>query len=264
MTLLLFRKLIRLLVKERMEYRSDFILAVFAQIIHFAGDYLIIWLFIQKFNTIAGWTWPEIALLYSFGLFTYALGASFSFLQMRMLEDNVKSGSFDTVLTKPVNAYLYVISRGFNLGYIAHVIVSGSVMIWALMNLDLQWSFLQIIYLILILISGSMIHAAILTVIGSFSFIWVRTGYLFQIYGRLRDFISYPLPIYGNVIQLVLTFVIPLAFVSYFPASFLLSKETPFWSMWLSWLVPLIGPLCCWLSYRLWSHGIHKYQGAGG
>lgn len=51
-----------------------------------------------RFDTITGWAWPEIALLYSIELFTYAIGAPFTFVQMREIESHVRSGIFETVL----------------------------------------------------------------------------------------------------------------------------------------------------------------------
>src|SRR5690606_31462134 len=166
---------------------GDFILSIFAQIVAYAGDYIVIWLFIKKFNTIAGWTWPEIAFLYSLGLISYALGASFSFVQMRDLETQVKQGTFDSLLIKPINPYFYLVSRGFNLGYIAHISVSGFVLIWAINALDMTWTLSDYLYLILVIISGAMIQAAILTVIGALSFIWVRTNFMFTLFFRLKD-----------------------------------------------------------------------------
>jgi ABC-2 type transport system permease protein len=264
MTFQLFTKLVRLLMKERLEYRADFFLSIIAQIVNYTGDYIIIWLFIRKFSSIAGWTWPEIALLYSIGLFTYALGASFSFVQMRELEGQVNNGNFDSLLIKPTNPYLYLVSRGFNLGYIAHVVLSGSVLVWALITLDLHWNWYRILYLILALISGAMIQAGFITIIGATTFIWVRTSFLFTLFFKFKDFISYPIPVFGTFIQILLTFIVPFAFINFYPAAFLLSNETPLLSEWFMWLVPLIGPFCYWVGYRAWMFGINKYQGAGG
>lgn len=264
MTMRLFGKLVFLLTKERMEYRGDFILALIAQIINYTGDYLIIWLFLRRFDTLAGWIWPEIALLYSLGLFTYALGASFSFVQMRDLENQVKNGIFDSILIKPVNPYLYLVCRGFNLGYLAHVVISGSVLIWALNELNLHLSWYEFIYLFLCIIGGAMIQAGFMSVIGAMSFIWVRTGFLFTLFFKFKEIISYPLPVFGTFIQVLLTFVLPFAFINFYPAAFLLSKGTALLSSWAMWIVPLMGPVCYVVGYRLWMLSVNKYQGAGG
>ncbi|XID91071.1 ABC transporter permease [Paenibacillaceae bacterium WGS1546] len=264
MTFRLFGQLVRLLTKERLEYRADFLLAILAQMVSYTADYLVIWLFIRRFDSIAGWTWPEIAFLYSIGLFTYALGASFSFVQMRELEGHVKNGTFDSVLVKPVNPYLYMVCRGFNLGYIAHLAISGSVLVWSLVSLDIKWTALSVLYLVLAVIGGALIQAGFMSLIGATSFVWVRTGFLFTLFFKLKDFISYPLPVFGTFIQLLLTFVIPFAFINYYPAAFLLSHDTSLLSSWAMWIVPAVGPLSYWIGYRVWMLGVNRYQGAGG
>lgn len=263
MTLKLFGKLVFLLTKERMEYRGDFLLSVLAQIINYTGDYIIIWLFLQKFDTLAGWTWPEIA-LYSLGLFTYAIGASFSFVQMRELESQVKNGTFDAILVKPVNPYLYLVCRGFNLGYLAHVVISGSVLAWALIKLNISLSGIQILYLVLCILGGAMIQAGFMSAIGAVSFVWIRTNFLFTLFFKFKEFISYPLPVFGTFIQVLLTFILPFAFINFYPAAFLLTKETPLLSSWTMWIVPVVGPLVYWLGYHLWMRSVNRYQGAGG
>lgn len=264
MTWRLFGKLVQLLMKEKMEYRADFILNAFAQIINYGATYIIIWLFIKRFDTIAGWAWPEIALLYSIGLFTYAIGASFTFVQMREIESHVRSGTFDGILTKPANPYLYVICRGFNLAYIAHVIISGSVLVWSLAQLHIDWSVGQVAYFVLALISGALIQAGLMSMIGASSFFWVRNGFLFSLFFRLKDFINYPVSVYNSFIQIILIFIVPLAFVNFFPSVFLLGKQAPMIDELGTWIAPLMGPLFFWIGYRFFMYGVNKYQGAGG
>lgn len=264
MTWDLFMKLVRFQIKEKREYRGDFWLGVLAQMVNYAASYIIIWLFLQRFESIAGWKWPEIALLYSLGLFTYALGASFSYVQMRDLEGEVRSGTFDSVLVKPLNPYLYVICRGFNVAYIAHLSVSSTVLIWSLNQLDIEWTVLRVLYVIGALISGAMIQCGLMTMVGACSFIWIRTGYLFSLFFRLKEFINYPISVYHTAIQALLIFIVPLAFVNFFPGAFLLQKEAVLISQWGTWAAPLVGPIILGLGYWLWMACVNKYQGAGG
>ncbi|THF74082.1 ABC transporter permease [Cohnella fermenti] len=264
MNIALFGKLIQLLIKEKMAYRGDFLLSAFAQIVSYGGEYIVIWLFMKRFPLLAGWTWPEIALLYSFGLLTYAIGASFSFVQMRELEGQVRQGTFDNLLIKPINPYFYLISRGFNLAYVAHITISGAVLIWAIGQLNVQWTLLNWAYVLLAVVSGAMIQAGLLTAIGAATFLWVRAGFLFTIFFRLKEFISYPLPLFGTFIQLLLTIGVPLAFVNFYPAAFLLAHDSAPLPGWAMWLAPLVGPLVYGLGYLLWTSGANKYQGAGG
>ncbi|WP_442962144.1 ABC-2 family transporter protein [Pseudogracilibacillus sp. SE30717A] len=44
-------------------------------------------------------------------------------------------------------------------------------------------------------------------------------------YFKIKDFINYPPSINFNLIQITLTWIIPIAFINYYPSLFLLEKE---------------------------------------
>ncbi len=259
----LFLVFLKYHTKERMEYRAAFLIGVFAQTIAYAANYLVVWMLMQQFETINGWTWPEVAFLYSISLFVYAIGASFTFVQMQFLEDMVRDGTFDTILIKPRNPYFYFVTSTFNNGYIAHLLLSGSILIWSLTQLGFKWDIFNIVFFILCLISGSLIIAGMLTIIGSLTFKVVRLRFLFHLFNRIREFISYPISIYHFAIQVVLIFIIPMAFVNFVPSSLLLEKDM-FVMNEIAYITPFVGPILFFLSYKLWMRNVNQYQGAGG
>lgn len=250
-------------VKERMEYRAAFLIGAFAQIIAYAANYLVVWMLMQQFETINGWTWPEVAFLYSTSLFVYAIGASFTFVQMQFLEDMVRDGTFDTILIKPRNPYFYFVTSTFNNAYIAHLLLSGSILVWSLGQLGFKWDLFNIIFFILCLISGSLIIAGMLTIIGSLTFKVVRLRFLFSLFNRMREFISYPISIYHFAIQVMLIFIIPMAFVNFVPSSLLLGKDMIVMNE-IAYIAPFVGPVLFYVSYKLWMRNVNHYQGAGG
>lgn len=260
----LFLVFFKYLVKEKMEYRAAFLMGAFAQMLAYGANYLVVWMLMLQFETLNGWTWPEIAFLYSIGLFTYALGASFTFVQMSSLEWMIRDGSFDGVLVKPVNPFFYYTTRTFNTAYIAHIALSGTILVWSMTQIEIEWNLLNSIYFFLFLISGGFILAAMMTIIGSLSFIIIRANFLFSLFHRLREFISYPLTLYGSFIQVLLIFIVPLGFVNFVPSSYLLDKPVPFLGNYGFWIAPLVGPVFFWLAYKVFMYGINKYQGAGG
>ncbi len=264
MSLGVFWHYVRLRMKERMEYRAAYVLGMVAQILGYGGTYLVVWLLLRRFDTIAGWGWPEVAFLYSLDLFTYALGAAFTFSQMTALDKLVTQGTFDTVLVRPLNPYLCLIAQMFNVGYLAHVLLSGGVLLWAADQLRIDWTPLSLAYLGLVVISAVMVQAAALTLLGAWAFAFVRSGFLFSLYYRLKSFVSYPISVYGAFVQILLTAVVPLAFVNFYPATVLLSKEGQLLPGWIGWLAPLVGPVFLWFAYRVWMRGVNSYQGAGG
>lgn len=259
MTVNLFFRYLKIILKVRMEYRFDFILGAIGQIIGYGANYLIVWILLQQFNVIDGWVWSEVALLISISILTYAIGATFTYTPMTSLSDLIIKGDFDKFLTKPINPLLNLIASFFNYGYIAHIVISGSILVWSFSQLTIDWSLWKGIYLILIIISGSLLQAACIIFVGCMSFRFLRVDFLFSLYGRMKDFLDYPLTIYAVYIQVTLTWIIPLAFINYYPSLYLLGKEISYHV----WMAPIIGPIVFLLALKLWSIEINRYQGTG-
>jgi len=263
MSLALFWHFFRLRMRERMEYRGAFLLGLVAQGLSYVADVLVIWILVHRFGTIGGWGWNEIALLYSLNLVSYAIGAAFTYSQTE-LEGMVQRGTFDGILVRPLNPYLSLAAQQFNVGYIGHIVIALGVFIWSLGNLAVGWTPLSVLYLILAVIGGSMIQAAVLTLLGAWSFLFVRATFLFGFAGTLRTFITYPISIYSAAIQVVLTAIVPFAFVNFYPASVLLGKDGDLFPGWIGWLAPVVGMLALGFAYWVWMRGVNRYQGAGG
>lgn len=264
MTPALFWHHVRLRLRERMEYRTAFLLGVLAQGIGYAAEFAVVWLLLHRFEVIAGWEWSEIALLYSLSVMTYAIGAAFTYSPMTELEQMVQRGTLETVLVKPTDPFWTLVGQRFNVGYISHLLLAGSVLAWAVATTPVEWSVWNVLLLIAAIVSGSLIQAAMLTLIRTWAFAFTRSGTLFRLNGQASHFLRFPIGIFGVVPQVLLTLVIPLAFATYYPAATMLSKEGALFPGWLGWLTPVVGPIFMWIAYRILMCGIDRYQGAGG
>jgi ABC-2 type transport system permease protein len=263
MTANLFWHFCRLRMRERMEYRGAYLIGMLAQIVAYVADFLVIWVLVQRFGVLGGWTWEQIAFLWALNLLSYAIGAAFTFSQSE-LEGMVQGGTFDGFLVRPLNPYLALAAQRFNVGYLGHIILATGILVWALRNLAIDWTVTSVIFLILALIGASLLQAAVMTLLGAWSFMFVRAQFLFGFAGTLRTFITYPITIYGAAIQIMLTTIVPFAFVNFYPAAVLLDKDGQLFPGWIGWLTPLVGVLAFAGAYRLWMHGVNRYQGAGG
>ncbi len=232
MTLGLFWHYFRLRLRERMEYRGAFLIGVLAQGLAYAADFTMIWVLVHRFGTLGGWQWEEIAFLYALNLMSYAIGAAFTYSQTE-LEGMVQKGTFDGVLIRPLNPYLSLAAQQFNVGYIGHIVIALAILIWSLGNLAIDWSVATVGFLLLALAGASMLQAAVLTLLGAWSFTFVRATFLFGFAGSLRTFITYPITIYSSVLQVMLTVIVPFAFVNFYPASVLLGKKGQLFPGWI-------------------------------
>jgi ABC-2 type transport system permease protein len=79
-----------------------------------------------------------------------------------------------------------------------------------------------------------------------------------------NEVMSYPMHIFQKPIRWVFTYLVPVIFMSYFPAVYLLDKPDPFnVPDFVSFLAPLVGVGMFLLAMRFWRFGIKNYQSTG-
>jgi ABC-2 type transport system permease protein len=117
----------------------------------------------------------------------------------------------------------------------------------------------NILYLAVAIASGAVIFFAINLITGVSAF-WIVDS--IPVMGAVFEnylFAHYPLTIFPKAVQVMLTWVIPYAFASFYPASFLLGRDIgP-----LVWLSPLVAAGLLALGYRLWLVGLNHYESTG-
>ncbi len=254
--------MVRLQLRIRLAYRGAFLLNRLAQMIAYASGYSAIWVMVRKFDTLGGWRWPELALLLSFQLLGYALGASVSFTQMRDLEDTIRTGSFDTLMVKPFSPWAYLVFSGLNLGYIGHIVLAVGILGWSLTALPIEWTLLTALYALSSLISAALLVAALLTMIGASAFVLTRSRYLYGIFFGFWELARYPLNIFPLPLQWLLLTALPVGFMNYVPVAHLLGKETAAVGQLGGALAPLTGPVFVLLAMAHWRFCLRRYHGA--
>jgi ABC-2 type transport system permease protein len=72
-------------------------------------------------------------------------------------------------------------------------------------------------------------------------------------------FAQYPLSIYPKAIGILLTWVIPYGFASFYPASYVLNRDVGN----IAWFGPFVAVLLLFIGYRFWQFGLKYYSGTG-
>jgi ABC-2 type transport system permease protein len=265
---LLYRKLIGAQVRSQMQYRSSFVLEAIAQ---FAGnvlDFVVVIIFFSRMSTLGGWSLPEIGLLYglssvAFGLSDMVIaGFDYAYFGPNM----VRLGEFDRVLIRPMNVFLQVLTSQFTLKRLGRIGQGLIVLGWALLALDRSWTPLQIGYMIVTIASGVFFFAGLFIFGSGLSFWTVDSLEVMNMATYGGQFLTqYPLTIYGDVLRSFFTFVIPMAFINYYPTLWLLGKSDPLGGP--IGLLALLAPFVCVAVFAvgvaLWRHGVQHYASTG-
>ncbi|WP_173087899.1 ABC-2 family transporter protein [Devosia sp. 1635] len=247
-------------MRARLQYRASLVIAWLAQAFGYLGVYSAIWIIVSRFERLGGWTWPEIALMLGFHVFAYALGACFTFVQLRDMDQLVSTGNFDALLVRPIHPWLYLVFSGLNIEYGGHLLLGALLMLWALPELGVAWTPLLALQFAASIVSAALITAALFTAIGATALAAGRSRFLFGIYFDFWEMARYPLPIFTPLLQVTLLTIIPLGFMAYVPVAVLLDKPVPFLGALASPAAIVAGPLCALLAARYWRWCQRRYQ----
>jgi ABC-2 type transport system permease protein len=139
------------------------------------------------------------------------------------------------------------------------------VLLIALTRVDVDWTVPHILLMPVTLVSGFAIYGAIWVLTSALAFWTVETQELANsfTYGG-NTLASYPVDVFGGVLQRIVIFVVPIAFVAYLPAVELLDKPMPFdLPRWVAWLGPLVAALLVALARGVWRLALRHYRSTG-
>ncbi len=261
----LYLEFYKIRLKSVAEYRGAFIMISITKALSYAADFLVTWMMISTFQTMGGWKAHEVMVLFGLNSASYALAGTFFYHITTYLSNQVKDGTFDEVLTKPLNPFLYLSTRYFSTGYFGTFSISLFIIIFSLISGHVAMDFGKIAYLIVTLLSGGLITGSIMIILSVPAFWMLENNGLRAIFfNNIRDFVQYPITIFGKVIQIFMTVVLPYAFVTFFPALFILGKQDysifPSWFMYLS---PAVAIVLFVIAYRFWMYGLSRYESSG-
>ncbi len=255
----IYKKIIIQDIKSKMSYRSDFIISTVGMICTNLAGFIAFWIMFQNFETINGWNYYEMLFLYGFSLI--------SLTPMQCLFDNnwnlrthVYSGDFIKYCFRPLNIFFYFMSEVFDVKGIGQLIMGSSIMIYAWIKIGVSFSFSTIFLLIIALGTSSLFMISVMNIAAATCFWIVNSGYVMVMAFKFTDYAKYPASIYNKVFRIVFTFIIPIAFIAYYPSLiFLRPDNVPI----LTYLSPVIGIIFFYISYKIWMKGARSYSGTG-
>ena len=246
-------------IKSKMSYRADFIISTVGMICTNIAGFISFWILFRNFPSVSGWGYYEMLLLYGFSLVSLTPVQCF-FDNNWSLRIYVYSGDFIKYCFRPINLFFYYQSEVFDIKGLGQLAFGVGTLVYAWVKLGLACTPLMLLKTVVFLLTASLIMIALQNAAAAACF-WIQNSfYILDLAFRFKDYAKYPVTIFSPVFRFIFTFLIPIAFIAYYPSLVILRPDkVPI----LSWLSPLIGIVFFYISYRIWMHGAMKYSGTG-
>lgn len=255
----LFFEYFKQYMKTRLIYRWDFIVQFFTDLLFQAVNLVFILVVFAHTTQLKGWSQGEIIFIYGYFLIPWTFFLSF-FNLWTFNERYIIQGELDRVLTRPVHSLLQIILENMTPESLIGAINGLIVMIWGMSTLDIKWSWYDPILLIFCVFGGVAVYGGIFIALTSISLYTDSKTDIQPIIFNIGTYGRYPVNIYHRLIQIVLTWILPFAFVGFYPASFLLDRNE--WK-WFAIFTPVVGIIYLFIGIYCWNRGIRHYRGAG-
>ncbi|MFI9822365.1 ABC transporter permease [Streptomyces sp. NPDC052013] len=259
-----YRLIVGMWIRSTTAYRTSFVLTTVGNFALTALDFVAILLMFSRVDALGGYTLPEIAFLYgltsiSFGFADLAIGS------MDKLGQRVRDGTLDTLLVRPAPVLAQVAADRFGLRRLGRVTQGALVLGYALSTVDIDWTAGRLLLMPVMLVSGAAIFCAVFVAGAAFQFVAqdaseVQNAFT---YGG-TTLLQYPPTVFGKELVRGVTFVLPLAFVNWVPATYVLGRPYPLdLPGWAAFASPLVAVACCALAGVAWRAGLRSYRSTG-
>ncbi|MFD7260826.1 ABC transporter permease [Streptomyces sp. NPDC059874] len=251
-------------IRSTMTYRTSFLLSAFGNAAITLLDFVAIYIMFSHVDVLGGFTLPEIALLYgscsaSLGLADLLLGNT------DRIGARIRDGSLDTMLVRPVPILAQVAADRFALRRLGRVVQGLGVLGWAVSVLDVDWTPGRVLLVPVMIVSGAAIFGAVMVAGAAFQFLAgdaaeVQNSFT---YGGCT-MLQYPPTVFATELLRGVTFVVPLAFVNWLPALYVLGRPDPLGLPgWVAYLSPLVAFAVFLPASLAWRAGVRSYRSTG-
>lgn len=252
-------KTLGLHLRSEAEYRTSFIASFLSQILVFFSYYFIILALFSKFSNIKGFTLYEVLLCFSIIQFGFAFCEVFA-RGLDKFDDLMIQGGFDRVLLRPQNIILQILCNQSDFVKSSRLIQAIIVLVIALVKLDISWNITRVLCLIFMLIAGILVFFGLFLLAASYCFVTIQGLEVRNVFtDGGKQMAQYPIGVFKKGFVFFFTFIIPYAFVNYYPLLYFVGKSDKSYYAFSPLILFLYMIPCIWIFYR----GVKRYGSVG-
>ena len=216
-------RLLRLNVLRELAYRANFLgqilQAIFALVSGLLGLALV-----DAHGALNGWNAGQLLIL--LGVYQLMGGIISALIQpgMREFMKQVRLGTLDFTLLKPVDAQFLVSVRRLELWKLSDVLLGTGVLIVALASLGTALDWIRVLGFAIMLVAGCVVIYSFWLILATCAFWLVRVDNILVIFQSLYMAGRWPVTIYPGWLRWGLTFLVPVTVATTIPTQALLGQ----------------------------------------
>ncbi|MCC2679927.1 MAG: hypothetical protein K0R29_2503 [Pseudobdellovibrio sp.] len=240
-----------------LEYRLNFVFLVIAEFVWYSTQLILFEVLYRHTNIIGNWNLDQMRVFIFLVLFVDSIYMILWDPNFSSFTDNVRKGSLDLLLMKPINSMFMLSSQRISVSHLPCLFITGAGLIWALAQLpDFNW--LKLLWLLILIPSGLSVIFCGRFALNSTSIIFTRADFLQYIWYSLFRLGLRPDAIYSGFVRILLIFVLPFAMVASIPARMLLEPAS-YWMLGWGLVLPFI---LFYLLKKYWAYCLRFYSSA--
>ncbi len=243
---------------NELQYRVNFFVQLFQSILALVVGLVGLGLVFNYTSELAGWTRPE--LLAVMGVFIMMNGLIRTTIQpnMERLMTDVREGTLDFALTRPVDSQVIVSVREVRIWQSVDILVGAIVLVVALVQLGDRLEIGQVLAFAATLLMGGLMVYCFWLMITTGAFWVVRMDEIVELFYGVYQAGRWPVSVYPGWLRMLLTFLVPVAFAVTVPSSALVGRLNLQTLLFTALLTAALLLLSRWF----WKWGLKNYSGA--
>lgn len=245
-------------ISAQLEYRANFLGAVLASLGEVGVALLgISVLFFQPgTQTVGGWTFREALLVTGFFMLTEGFISVVIQPNMSRIAEAVRTGSMDFTLLKPIDSQFNVSTRNLNVLRIPDILIGLGLIVYAASGLTI--SPVGVLQAAVLYLSALVIVYCIWLGLSTTAFWFVKTQNASELFNGVFGAARFPVTAFPVPVRFLLTFVVPVAFITTVPAQAMTGHLSPT----LALASPVVAALLFVATRLFWLKTVGSYTSA--
>lgn len=228
------------------------------------GELIVLYTLFQRFDNLGGWSLGDVLFLHGMSQVMFGIGDTLS-QGLRGVPTLIREGTFDRVLVRPMSAFIQALVTEVSLRHLGLLAQGLLVFGIAVRIVDVPWTLAKVSFLSVVIVSGAALFLALFAIEAIVSFWTVNSLEAINAftYGG-SDLGQYPLHIFDQRLRWIFLWIIPIGFLTYYPALYILDKPDPLGLPGAArFVAPIAAGVFCAVVGWAWTVAIRHYRSTG-